>query len=367
MALTKEQILEKLKQVQVPESDKTLADLVKDLRVADSDILIEMELDRQTAVLKRSIERATREILEPYKEQGYNVMLNIIEKKMSFQKVQINKPPAQPLEQVKNIIAVASGKGGVGKSTVAANLAAALATTGAKVGLLDADLYGPSIPTMFGLENQKPYVERIEGKDYILPIKKYNVDVISLGFFVKPEDAVIWRGAMATNAIKQLLNDVYWGELDYFIIDLPPGTGDIPLTLVQTIPITGGLIVTTPQKVAIADVVKAINMFRNEKINVPVLGIIENMSWFTPAECPEYKYYIFGKGGGEYLSKTYNIPLLGQVPLIMSIVEDGDNGLPTVLKENDPNAEVFKQIAQKLIKEVERRNKELPPTEILRI
>ena len=294
-------------------------------------------------------------------------MLNIVEQKLNFQKVQINKPPEQPLDKVKNIIAVASGKGGVGKSTVAANLAAALATTGAKVGLLDADLYGPSIPTMFGLENSKPYVERIDGKDYILPIKKYNVDVISLGFFIKPEDAVIWRGAMATNAIKQLLSDVYWGELDYFIIDLPPGTGDIPLTLVQTIPITGGLVVTTPQKVAISDVVKAINMFRNEKINVPVLGIIENMSWFTPAECPQYKYHIFGKGGGEKLSNMFNIPLLGQVPLIMSIVEDGDNGRPTVLKENDPNAEVFRQIAEKLIKEVERRNKELPPTEILRI
>ena len=367
MAVTREEILAKLKEVQVPESNKTLADLVKDLRVVDSDILVEMELDRQTAVLKRSIERATKELLEPYKDQGYNVMLNIVEQKLNFQKVNVNKPPEQPLEQVKNIIAVASGKGGVGKSTVAANLAAALATTGAKVGLLDADLYGPSIPTMFGLENEKPYVQRIEGKDYILPIKKYGVDVISLGFFVKPEDAVIWRGAMATNAIKQLLSDVYWGELDYFIIDLPPGTGDIPLTLVQTIPLTGGLVVTTPQKVATADVIKAINMFRNEKINVPVLGIIENMSWFTPAECPQYKYHIFGQGGGEKLSKEFNIPLLGQVPLIMSIVEDGDKGQPTVLKENDANAKIFREIAEKLIKEVDRRNKELPPTEILRI
>jgi ATP-binding protein involved in chromosome partitioning len=367
MAVTRDEILAKLREVQVPESNKTLADLVKDLRVADSDILVEMELDRQTAVLRRSIERATREILEQYKSQGYNIMLNIVEKKIQFQTVNVNKPPKQPLEDVKNIIAVASGKGGVGKSTVAANLAAALATTGAKVGLLDADLYGPSIPTMFGLENEKPYVERIEGKDYILPIKKYGVDVISLGFFVKPEDAVIWRGAMATNAIKQLLNDVYWGQLDYFIIDLPPGTGDIPLTLVQTIPITGGLIVTTPQKVAIADVVKAINMFRNDKINVPVLGIIENMAWFTPAECPEYKYYIFGKGGGEKLSKDYNIPLLGQVPLIMSIVEDGDSGRPTVLKEGDQNALIFRQIAEKLIAEVEKRNQQLPPTQVLKI
>ncbi len=367
MAVTKDEILAKLREVQVPESNKTLADLVKDLRIADADILVEMELDRQTAVLKRSIERATREILDQYKAQGYNIMLNIVEKKLQFQTVNVNKPPKQPLEQVKNIIAVASGKGGVGKSTVAANLAAALATTGAKVGLLDADLYGPSIPTMFGLEDEKPYVERIDGKDYILPIKKYGVDVISLGFFVKPDDAVIWRGAMATNAIKQLLNDVYWGQLDYFIIDLPPGTGDIPLTLVQTIPITGGLIVTTPQKVAQMDVIKAINMFRNEKINVPVLGIIENMSWFTPAECPEYKYYIFGKGGGEKLSKEYNIPLLGQVPLIMSIVEDGDSGKPTVLKEGDPNAKIFREIAAKLIEEVDRRNKELPPTEILKI
>ncbi len=367
MSVTKEQIIEQLRSVQVPDSEKTLADLVKDLRVTDKDILVEMELDHQTSALRRSIERVTKQILEQYQSQGYRIMLNIVEKKLKFQKVQVNKPPERPLQNVKNIIAVASGKGGVGKSTVAANLAAALATTGAKVGLLDADLYGPSIPTMFGLENEKPFVQKIEGKDYILPIKKYGVDVISLGFFVKPEDAVIWRGAMATNAIKQLLTDVYWGELDYFIIDLPPGTGDIPLTLVQTIPLTGGLIVTTPQKVAISDVVKAINMFRHEKINVPVLGIIENMAWFTPAECPQYKYYIFGQGGGKLLSEKYNIPLLGQVPLIMSIVEDSDNGKPTVIKEGDPNADIFGQIAVKLIEEVNKRNENLPPTQILEI
>ncbi len=367
MAGLRDEILEKLKSVQVPESNKTLADLVKDIRVADKDILLEMELDRQTAVLRRSIERATRQILDAYKSEGYNIMLNIVEEKMQFQKVQINKPPAQPLENVKNIIAVASGKGGVGKSTVSANLAAALAATGAKVGLLDADLYGPSIPTMFGLENEKPLVQKIDGKDYILPIRKFDVDVVSIGFFIRPEDAVIWRGSMATNAIKQLLTDVYWGELDYFIIDLPPGTGDIPLTLVQTIPITGSVIVTTPQKVAIADVVKAISMFKTDKINVPILGIIENMAWFTPAECPDNKYYLFGKGGGEKLSREYNIPLLGQVPMIMSIVEDSDNGLPTVLKQDSPYNKYFNEIAQKLIEEVDKRNKNLPPTEILKI
>ncbi len=367
MAGLRDEILEKLKSVQVPESNKTLADLVKDIRVADKDILLEMELDRQTAVLRRSIERATRQILDAYKSEGYNIMLNIVEEKLQFQKVQINKPPAQPLENVKNIIAVASGKGGVGKSTVSANLAAALAATGAKVGLLDADLYGPSIPTMFGLENEKPFVQKIDGKDYILPIRKFDVDVVSIGFFIRPEDAVIWRGAMATNAIKQLLTDVYWGELDYFIIDLPPGTGDIPLTLVQTIPITGSVIVTTPQKVAIADVVKAINMFKTDKINVPILGIIENMAWFSPAECPDNKYYLFGKGGGEKLSREYNIPLLGQVPMIMSIVEDSDNGLPTVLKQDSPYNKYFNEIAQKLIEEVDKRNKNLPPTEILKI
>ena len=367
MASLKDEILEKLRSIKVPESDKTIADLIKDLRVADKDILVEMELDRKTAVLRRSIERITRKVLDEYRSQGYKVMLNITEEKLEFQKVNIQAPPDRPLKDVKNIIAVASGKGGVGKSTVSANLAVALASTGAKVGLLDADLYGPSIPTMFGLENEKPFVQKINGKDYILPVEKYGVQVISIGFFIRPEDAVIWRGAMATNAIKQLLTDVHWGELDYFIIDLPPGTGDIPLTLVQTIPLTGSVIVTTPQKVAIADVIKAINMFKTDKISVPVLGLIENMAWFTPAECPDKKYYLFGKGGADKLSREYNIPILGRVPMIMSIVEDSDSGKPTVLKEDSPYNNYFREIAQKLIEEVDKRNKNLPPTEILRI
>ncbi len=367
MANIREEIIEKLRAIKVPESDKTIADLIKDLRVSDKDILVEMELDRKTAVLRRSIERAVQKVVDTYRGQGYKVMLNITEEKMEFQKVNIQAPPERPLKDVKNIIAVASGKGGVGKSTVAANLAAALASTGAKVGLLDADLYGPSIPTMFGLENEKPFVKKIDGKDMILPVEKFGVHVISIGFFIRPEDAVIWRGAMATNAIKQLLSDVYWGELDYFIIDLPPGTGDIPLTLVQTIPLTGSIIVTTPQKVAIADVIKAINMFKTDKINVPILGLIENMSWFTPAECPDKKYYIFGQGGGEKLSKEFNTPILGRVPMIMSIVEDSDSGNPTVLKQDSPYNNYFLDIATRLIEEVDKRNKNLPPTEILKI
>ncbi len=366
MAVTKEQVLNKLREIIIPDTDKTLADVVKDLRVSDQEILIDMELDKKSSPLKNSIEKTTKKVLEEYTSQGYKVMVNITTEKLQFQQVNLQKPQV-PLEGVKNIIAVASGKGGVGKSTVAANLAAALAKTGAKVGLLDADLYGPSIPTMFGVENERPFVKKIDGKDYILPIEKYGVDIISIGFFVKPEDALIWRGSMATNAIKQLLNDVYWGELDYFIIDLPPGTGDIPLTLVQTIPITGGVIVTTPQQVAVADVVKAINMFRAEKINVPILGLIENMSWFTPAECPDNKYYIFGKGGGDKLSREYNIPMLGKVPIIMSIVEDGDSGQPTVLNDKDPKSKYFAEIAQKLIEQIEKRNKDLPPTQILEI
>ncbi len=258
------------------------------------------------------------------------------------------------LSGIKNIIAVASGKGGVGKSMVAANLAIALQKSGAKVGLLDADIYGPSIPIMFNLENERPSVIEKNGKTLIVPIKKYGISVLSIGFFVEPEKALIWRGPMASKALNQLFNDTDWGKLDYLIVDLPPGTGDIPLTLVQSYPITGVIVVTTPQQVAISDVRKAANMFQQEQIKIPMLGLIENMSYFTPAELPNNKYYIFGEGTGKQFAESLNIPFLGQIPLVQNISESGDSGSPVTLNNDLPVTKVFIKLAENLKKQTEK-------------
>lgn len=264
---------------------------------------------------------------------------------------------------VKNIIAVASGKGGVGKSTVSANLAVALAKTGSKVGLVDADIYGPSIPTMLGLTQARPQAEERGQKTVIHPVEKYGVKVLSIGFFVDPDQALIWRGPMASNALTQLFNDADWGELDYLVVDLPPGTGDIHLTLVQQIPVTGVAIVTTPQEVALADARKAVGMFNQEKIKVPVLGIVENMSWFTPEELPDNKYYIFGKEGGKRLADMAGIPLLGEIPLVQGIRESGDSGEPVSMQEEGPMVEAFRILATNVMRQVEERNIRIAPTE----
>ena len=250
----------------------------------------------------------------------------------------------QMLPGVKNIIAVSSGKGGVGKSTVSANLAIALARLGYRVGLLDTDIFGPSMPKMFQVEDERPYAVNKDGRDLICPIEAYGVKMLSIGFFVDPQQAVIWRGGMASNAIKQLIEDAHWGELDYFLIDLPPGTSDIHLTLIAELQLTGVIVVTTPQPVALVDARKGVEMFRNEKVNVPILGLIENMAWFTPAELPENKYYIFGRDGRKELAAELNIPLLGQIPLVQSIREGGDEGTPIALQAGHPAAEVFQQI-----------------------
>lgn len=277
------------------------------------------------------------------------------------------KMPEQILPKVKNIVAIASGKGGVGKSTIATNLAIALAQTGAKVGLIDADVYGPSIPKMFMEEKTYPEIKNVLGKDRIIPPEKYGVKILSIGFFVEPEKALIWRGPMATSALKQLINDGMWGELDYLLIDLPPGTGDIHLTMVQEVPVTGAIIISTPQDVALADAVKAISMFQSDKIEIPILGFVENMAWFTPEELPNNKYYIFGKEGCKKLAEEKNIPLLGQIPLVQSIREGGDSGKPIVLNENSPSAKAFVELARKLISEIEHRNSQLPPTKKVEI
>lgn len=271
--------------------------------------------------------------------------------------------PDKLLPQVKNIIAVSSGKGGVGKSTVAANLAVALALQGYKVGLLDADIFGPSQPKMFHVEDARPYMEEVGGRELIQPAENYGVKLLSIGFFVNKEDAVLWRGAMASNALKQLIADANWGELDYFLIDLPPGTSDIHLTMVQTLAVTGAIVVTTPQEVALADARKGISMFMGEKINVPVLGLVENMSWFTPAELPENKYYLFGKEGGKRLAESLHVPLLGQIPIVQSICEGGDSGKPVALNPDSITGMAFQELAENVVKQIEYRNEHLDPTQ----
>ena len=271
------------------------------------------------------------------------------------------------LPEVKNIIAVSSGKGGVGKSTVAATLAISLARLGYKVGLLDADIFGPSMPKMFHVEDARPYAVEKDGRQLIEPIEKYGVKLLSIGFFVNPDTATLWRGGMASNALKQLIADADWGELDYFILDTPPGTSDIHLTLLQTLAITGAVIVSTPQNVALADARKGIDMYRNEKVNVPILGLVENMAWFTPAELPENKYYIFGKEGCKRLAEEMQTPLLAQIPLVQSICESGDDGEPASCHIDTATGQAFINLAQAVVTVVNRRNKEQEPTKIVKV
>lgn len=271
------------------------------------------------------------------------------------------------LPDVKNIIAVSSGKGGVGKSTVSANLAIALARLGYKVGLLDTDIFGPSLPKMFGVEDARPYGVKKDGRDLIEPIEKYGVKMLSIGFFVNPDTATLWRGGMATAALKQLIADADWGDLDYFVLDTPPGTSDIHLTLLQTLAITGAVIVSTPQKVALADARKGIDMYTNDKVNVPILGLVENMAWFTPKELPENKYYIFGKDGCKDLTKEMGVPLLAQIPLVQGICDSGDAGKPAATDADSMTGQAFINLAQAVVTRVNLRNKQLPKTKIIKV
>lgn len=332
-----------------------------DIRIEGKRISFSLLFDRANDPMVGSLKKACVQAIKTYVDEAAEIEGNIYVKIKPRQKVVETKS----LPQVRNVVAVASGKGGVGKSTVTSNLAVALAKAGYSVGLLDADIFGPSVPIMFQTEDARPVLEKIDGKDKIIPVEKYGVKMLSIGYFVNPDDALIWRGAMATNAIRQLINDGNWDELDYLLIDLPPGTSDIHLTIVQTISITGAVIVSTPQNVALADAVKGVSMFQSKNIQVPVLGLVENMAWFTPAELPDNKYYIFGKDGGSRLANKMGIPLLGQIPLVQSIREGGDAGEPAALDESSMTGLAFAELARKVVERVEIRNASMPETKVV--
>ncbi len=361
-----DKVIDALSYVIEPDLKKDIvsAGLVKNLQVNGNKISFDLQVSNPAMHNRRRIEEACLHHLQTKVDENVQVDINFV----SLPK-QTERPPQLRtiLPNVKNLIAVASGKGGVGKSTVTANLAVALAQKGYKVGLVDADIYGPSIPLMFDVDKEKPVTQAVDGKQLIKPVESYGVKILSIGFFADTDQAIVWRGAMATKALKQLILDANWGELDFLLFDLPPGTGDIHLTLVQTIPLTGAVIVSTPQEVALIDARKAVGMFKLPQINVPVLGFIENMSYFTPAELPENKYYIFGKEGVKSLSEKMNIPLLGEIPLVQSIREGGDVGRPVVLQEDTLQAKAFKQAAENLVQKVNERNEKLAPTNVVEI
>ena len=363
-------ITDALAHVRYPGNGKSLIenDMVEDdIRIDGDTVTFSLIFDKPTDPFVKSVVRAAETAISTYVSPDVKIKGNIA--------VKFRKEPPKPvtlLPGVKNIIGISSGKGGVGKSTVAANLAIALAAKGYKVGLLDADIFGPSMPKMFGVEDEQLYMVNQEGRDWIEPVEKYGIKMLSIGFVVDKNSAVLWRGGMASNALKQLIGDAWWGDLDYFLIDMPPGTSDIHLTLVQTLPITGVVVVTTPQEVALADARTGIAMFTGDKVNVPVLGLIENMSWFTPASHPDEKYYIFGEGGGIRLAEELKVPVLAQIPLVMDINRNTDSGTPSALQlasgatgepmTDNPEALAFSNLADNVVEAVKERNASLPPT-----
>ncbi|GHT42380.1 iron-sulfur cluster carrier protein [Bacteroidia bacterium] len=359
MTLYPKLITDALEKVRYPGSGKNIveAGMVADnIRIDGNKVNFSLILDRPNDPFAKSLIRASETAILTYVGAEVDVKGNIslqIREDAAATNGQTNPAPtvAQSLlPHVKNSIAISSGKGGVGKSTISANLAVALAQLGYKVGLLDADIYGPSIPKMFGEEAAKPCMEVVDGgRELIVPIEKYGVKLLSIGFFVDANDALIWRSAMASNALKQLITGADWGELDYFLIDLPPGTGDIHLTLIQSLNLTGGIVVTTPQDVALAAARKGISLFQNEKINVPIVGLVENMAWFTPAELPDNRYYIFGKDGGKNLARELKIPFLGEIPIVQSLCEAGDHGTPSALNPDTGMGQAFQQLAEKIV------------------
>ncbi|MBF5026521.1 Mrp/NBP35 family ATP-binding protein [Planobacterium oryzisoli] len=355
---TKIEVQEFLKEIEV-------ADLVNNLQVMGDDVYIDMTAHSPAMHERKKLEVAMKQAFAS--QFGEKVMLKLKIVAPEPSQIQQSQIKGKQIPGIQNIIAVASGKGGVGKSTVAANLAVTLAQMGFKVGLLDADIYGPSVPTMLDTEGQKPISVEVDGKNLMKPIENYGVKMLSIGYFSGANQAVVWRGPMASKALNQMIRDAHWGELDFLLVDLPPGTGDIHLSIIQEVPVTGAVIVSTPQHVALADVRKGIAMFTMESINIPVLGLVENMSYFTPAELPENKYYIFGQQGAQYLAQDLGIPVLGEIPLVQSIREAGDVGRPAALQEGSAIQAVYRSTAQNMIESLVERNKNLPPTEAVKI
>ena len=353
-----------LSNVQEPDlgQDLVTLNMVKDVEIEGNYVSFTVVLTTPACPLKDMIKNACINAVQilVQKDAVVNVKFtsNTTSKRMEGDPV---------LPKVKNIIAVVSGKGGVGKSTVSANLALALAQGGAKVGLMDADIYGPSVPIMFGVRGERPMMQEVDGKGKIVPLEKFGIKLLSIGLLVDEKSAVVWRGPMASSAIKQFINDVLWGELDYLIIDMPPGTGDIHLTLVQTVPVTGVVVVTTPQDVALADAKKAIAMFGQAQIKVPIIGLVENMSWFTPEELPTHRYYIFGKEGGKKLADEYDLPFLGQIPLVQSIREGGDQGVPIMVSDDIISKKAFSDFAAAAVRSISMRNANMTATEVVEI
>lgn len=366
MSFKKQDIYGALEKISAPGEGKNLieSNSVTNVVVFGKEVIVDVAINNPTLQAKKKIEVEIMKIIHDQVDQKIDVKVNVKANPIMQPKT---IAPDNSIPGIKNIIAIASGKGGVGKSTITANIAVSLSKMGFKVGILDADVYGPSMPIMFDVAKERPLATTVDGKSKMLPVENYGVKMLSLGFFTDPNQAVIWRGAMATKALNQMLFDADWGELDFMLIDLPPGTGDIHLTIVQAIPVTGAVIVSTPQNIALADAKRGVAMFKQDDINVPVLGIIENMSYFTPEELPENKYYIFGKDGAKILAENIETAFLGEIPLVQSIRESGDVGHPVALQDNSPLEDAFSSVTKNMLTQLVKRNEDLPPTEIVRI
>jgi len=368
MKLDKKDVLKALENITVPGEGQNMIEsgAVKNIQIFGDEVEVDITIANPSLQARKKTEVEILKIIhqEVYEKAKIKVNLKV---EAPAEKPKTNEIKGKPLPGIKNIIAVASGKGGVGKSTVTANLAVTLAKMGFKVGLLDADIYGPSMPIMFDVTHEKPLAVNVDGKSKMKPVESYGVKLLSIGFFTEPSQAVIWRGPMASKALNQMIFDAHWGEIDFMLLDLPPGTGDIHLSIMQAMPVTGTVVVSTPQEVALADARKGVAMFQQESINVPVLGIIENMAYFTPEELPNNKYHIFGKEGAKHLSEDLKVPFLGEIPLVQSIREAGDVGRPAAMQEVSPISIAFEEITKNVVQEVVKRNKDIPPTEAIKI